>query len=502
MGEFEFDPSALKQKRDPCEEAAEHKVEPFVLVIFGGTGDLSRKKLLPSLYELFFKAKLVDEFSVLAVGSRKFSDDEFRNLALDAIKQYGTSSIDLSRVQDFLKHLHYYSHDLNQDGHYGELCDRLTQICNSHQVPVKNTVYYLAVHPEMVAEVIERLRKVEMCHNTPNSKIIIEKPFGTDRVSAETLNTQLSKVFGEEQIYRMDHYLGKDTVQNILFFRFGNSILEPLWNRNYIERVDIIVDEDIGVEARGKLYEQSGIVRDVVQNHALQILSLIAMEPPAGFDAELIRDEKVNVLRHVRKLSKEHIVKFMVRGQYREGTVQGQKVVGYRQEPNVASNSNTPTFFSGKFFIDNSRWADVPFNIRAGKRLAERKTEVVISFKFPALRLFGNSCKDLHANELIFKIQPQEKICWHLNVKRPGMGNYPQTVPMVFDYDVMFNEKRLPPYERLLADCIRGDAMLFARRDEVEAMWSIVDPINAFWDNNPAQDFPNYAAGTFGPVLK
>lgn len=329
--------------------------------------------------------------------------------------------------------------------------------------------------------------------------MIVEKPFGRDRASAIKLNQVILKGFDEKQIYRIDHYLGKETVQNIIFFRFANSIFEPLWNRRYVDHVQITVAEDLGVEHRGVFYEQAGVVRDIVQNHVMQLVALVAMEPPVGFEADLIRDEKVKVFRTIRPLDETHIDEFIVRGQYGPGKIKGEDVPGYRQEQDVSPLSNTPTFIAAKLYVDNWRWAGVPFYVRAGKRLPKRITEICVQFKQPPLKLFGRPCDVLEPNLLAFGIQPHEEISLRLTVKYPGMGNQPYMVNMDFNYNETFNIKSYLAYYRLLIDCMKGDLTLFARQDGVEAMWSVVDPITDRWENTPPPGFPNYDAGTWGP---
>jgi len=327
----------------------------------------------------------------------------------------------------------------------------------------------------------------------------MEKPFGTDRASAAKLNQFVLKYFDEKQIYRIDHYLGKDTVQNIIFFRFANSIFEPLWNRLYIDHIQITVAEDIGVGHRGVFYEQAGVVRDIVQNHIMQLIALVAMEPPVGFEADLIRDEKVKVFETIRSMDEEYIYHNTVRGQYGHGRFRDKSAAAYREEENVSRNSHTPTYLAAKLYIDNWRWAGVPFYIRTGKRLARQLTEIFVQFKQPPLRLFGRTCDILSPNALILTIQPQEAISLQLSVKYPGMENHPYTVNMEFNYEKSFSFKMHLPYERLIIDAIKDDLTLFARQDGVEAMWSVVDPIIERWESIPPQDFPNYAAGTWGP---
>jgi len=472
-------------------------IEPFTIVIVGGAGDLSQRKLLPTLCHIYQEMQTKDGFSVLAVGRTKMSDDEYRQVIAQALGGFVPGSFCEETVGLFCRKLFYLSADLQHDSSYAELCRRINEV--SSKKVVKNLIYYLAVPPKLVEPIIEKLSEQNLCGVSSEPKVVIEKPFGHDRISAHLLNKFILEHFDEHQIYRIDHYLGKQTVQNILFFRFGNSIFEPLWNRRYIDSVQITVAEDIGVEKRGAFYEQAGVVRDIVQNHMMQLLALVAMEPPVGFEGDLVRDEKVKVFRSVRPMDDEYIDKFMVRGQYGPGKIGTEDVVGYREERNVASDSNTPTFFAGQFFIDNWRWAGVPFYLRTGKRLLRRATEIFVRFKRPPLRLLGRTCDIVEPNSLVFSIQPQEEISLRLNVKQPGIGNQPFPVDMNFNYAKSFETKKHRAYERLLLDCIRGDVTLFARADEVEAMWDVVDPIIRRWESKASEDFPNYAGGTWGP---
>jgi len=341
----------------------------------------------------------------------------------------------------------------------------------------------------------------KLCRGIFSVRVIVEKPFGQDRKSASELNNLIAKVFDENRIYRIDHYLGKETVQNILFFRFANSIFEPLWNRRYIDHVQITVAESIGIENRSKFYEKAGVVRDIVQNHMMQLLSLVAMEPPISFEADHIRDEKVKVYRTIRIMDKDHVDRFTVRGQYGAGEINEDKVLAYRDEKGIAPNSNTSTFFAGKLYIDNWRWAGVPFYLRTGKRLKRRITEISIHFKQPPLKLFSTVCDIKEPNILVLGVQPQEKIILKFGVKHPGIGNQLYPVNMNFNYESDFpGDVHFPlPYERLLLDCMKGDQTLFARQDEIEAMWAVVDPIIKRWEEIPAAEFPNYRAGSWGP---
>lgn len=490
-------PEKLLEKCEiPLEEAT---VPPFAMVIFGGAGDLSQRKILPTLYYLSQEQNLLKEFSILGFGLPKMTNQEYRILAQEAIAKFLPQYFKAKECTSFLEKLFYLSGDLGLDESYRLLCSRMYQFSSLGGKQNPNLIFYLAIPPQILPSVVERLNKFNLCRDIFKSKIIVEKPIGWDRESATRLNQLLLEAFEEKQIYRIDHYLGKDTVQNILFFRFGNSIFEPLWNRSYIDHIQITVAEDMGIEHRGVFYEQSGVVRDIVQNHIMQLMALVAMEPPAGFEADLIRDEKVKLLRSIRPMDEHYIDNFTVRGQYGRGKIGGQNVCGYQEEKNVSSTSHTPTFFAGKFFIDNWRWADVPFYVRAGKRLLRQATEIYIQFKGPPLRLLGKTCDILEPNFLIFNIQPQEKICLRLSVKQPGMGNLPHPVDMEFNYETAFQMPLHRAYERLLIDCIREDQTLFARQDGVELMWKIVEPIIKRWEDNPANDFPNYTSGTWGP---
>lgn len=470
---------------------------PFTMVIFGGTGDLNQRLLMPSLYHLIAEERHIANFSILGVGMSRFSDKDYRHFMKTAIMKFAAQHFEEGEYEKFSNHLFYQAADIADENAYKSFCDRIAE--NMPKEGETNLLFYLAVPPKLVPLIVENLNKHKLCRGAFNSKVIVEKPFGHNKETAHELNNLLLEAFDEKQIFRIDHFLGKDTVQNIIFFRFGNSIFEPLWNRRYIDHVQITVSETLGVEHRGAFYEQAGVMRDMVQNHIMQLIALVAMEPPVGFEADLIRDEKVKVFRTIRPMDDRYIDKCMVRGQYGPGKIAEKSVPAYRNEENVSADSNIPTFFAGEFHIDNWRWAGVPFFVRVGKRMPKTFTEISIHFKHPPLKLLGGSCDDVEANWLILNVQPQEEIRLGLNVKYPGAGNRPYTVNMEFNYERSFGIKKHPAYERLIGDCIKGDLTLFARQDGVEAMWSVVDPIIRRWEDAPARDFPNYPAGTWGP---
>jgi len=472
------------------------KIDSFLLVIFGGTGDLSRRKLLPSLYHLFKQSEFVKDFSIIGFGRRPFTNDDYRSHVESALREFAPDDFDDKGLREFTRHLFYLRGDVGREESYRNLCSRLSRLSPSNKA---HRIFYLAVPPDLVPVIAERLSRSGLCENIASSRIVVEKPFGRDRASAALLNNVLLNRFSEKQIFRIDHYLGKETVQNILFFRFGNSIFEPLWNRSYIDQVQITVAESIGIGHRGVFYEQAGVVRDIVQNHIMQLLALVAMEPPIGFEADLVRDEKVKLFKTIRPFDEESIKRSIVFGQYGPGQIGGEDLCGYREEENVAPDSLTPTFFAGRFYIDNWRWAGVPFFIRAGKRLPFRYSAIHIRFRQPPLRLFGRTCDIPEPNALVLSVQPQELVGLRFNVKRPGIGHHPLGTFMEFSYEKGFDTKRYPPYERLLIDCIKGELTLFARQDGVEAMWSVVDPINAFWEGQSGVGYPNYDSGTWGP---
>ncbi len=472
-----------------------------VLVIFGATGDLTRRKLLPALFRLAQQRVIPGEFAIVGTARHPMSDEEFRAVMKEAVAKFGAEeSLDDSSWESFAKRLFYLAGDFTNPELYQNLKSKLEQVDRDYQTQ-GNCVFYLATLPEHFALIAKKLAEVKIARPRKPSwaRIVVEKPFGHDLESARTLNKELLSVFDEKQIYRIDHYLGKETVQNLLVFRFANSIFEPLWNRQYIDHIQITNAESIGVEGRGAFYEKAGALRDMIQNHVFQIASLIAMEPPVSLNGEAVRDEKVKALRAVRSLPADDIDRFVVRGQYGPGIVDGEPGPGYRQEEGVDPNSSTETFVALKLLLDNWRWAGVPFYLRSGKRLTKRVTEIAIQFKKVPHRLFTESDEPLNPNVLVIRIQPNEGMTLRFGAKLPGQTLRVRDVNMDFRYGSSFGVKSPDAYERLLLDCMLGDATLFARRDMVERGWEVVQPILEAW-TRPDPTLPNYEAGSEGPA--
>ena len=474
-------------------------VEPFTMVIFGGTGDLSKRKLLPALFHLYQDGQFSNGFSVLGFARSEMTDEGYRHFVKEAVQTFLEGPFDEEQWNGFSGHLFYLSGAIDDDESYAKLREKIDQISIPTEQAIGEVIYYMAIPPQMATVLVDKLENRNLCKGSFKTKIIVEKPFGQDHSSAVQLNRFLRKRFDENQIYRIDHYLGKEPVQNIIFFRFANSILEQVWNRYFIDHVQITVAEELGIEHRAALYEQSGVVRDIVQNHLLQLIGLVAMEPPIGFEAEAIRDEKEKVFRSILPMDENNMERFTVRGQYGSGMANGRDVPGYREEEGIPPGSNTPTFFAAEFHIENWRWAGVPFYIRTGKRLPRRITEIAIGFKRPPSILFGQASDHLEPNILLLTIQPDQKISLRFNVKFPYTTHKVYPANMVLDYRETFKAIPHDPYERLLIDCMKGDLTLFARQDSVETMWEIVDPIVARWEGTPPLCFPNYPSGTWGP---
>jgi glucose-6-phosphate 1-dehydrogenase len=475
----------------------ERTPDPCVMVIFGASGDLTKRKLLPAVYTLFKERLVSPNFSVVGFSRSPMSDDEFRSRMRDAAEEFG-GPVDTATWQKFAAGLRYISAHPHHPEEYKRLASVLSEL-DRERGTGGNRVYYLAVPPSSFSPIVKNLQSAGLEKSEQGwARVIIEKPFGHDLESAKALNRELTEVFREEQIYRIDHYLGKETVQNLLVFRFANGILEPIWNRRYVDNVQITAAETLGVENRASYYEEAGALRDMVQNHMLQLLTMTAMEPPVAFDAETVRAEKVKVLRAIRPPCLEDTPYCAVRGQYGPGTIGGQQVVGYRQEPGVNPNSNTETFAAVKLHIESWRWAGVPFYLRVGKRLARHTTEIAVQFRQPPLRLFQGT-HDLPPNLIVVRIQPDEGIALRFSAKRPGPGTHVRDVNMDFQYSTAFGMASANAYERLLLDCMLGDPTLFASSKFVELGWSLLTPILQAWKNKPPSDFPNYAAGSWGP---
>src|ERR1700683_5021212 len=487
----------------PLEEFSQEPLptgDSCVLVIFGASGDLTNRKLIPGLYNLACVGCMNPEFEVLGIGRTPMSSEEFRKKTGEAAKESkDTRGFSESGWTDFEKRLHYMVGDINDPKFYVQLRVRLEEMEQSGSSP--NHLFYVSTPASVAGPIIEGLGAAGLNRREQGwTRIILEKPFGRDLESANVLNDAVHGVFDERAIYRIDHYLGKETVQNILVFRFSNSLFEPVWNRNYIDYVEITAAETVGVENRAAFYEETGALRDMVANHLLQLLALTAMEPPIAFDADSVREQKVQVFRSVRPMSVEDVTRFTVRGQYGSGVIDGKQVPGYREEPGVNRNSVTETYAAVRFQIENWRWAGVPFYIRTGKRLARNLTEIRVYLKPTPQALFASTSSAIGPNVITINIQPDEGISIAFDAKRPGTQMRPVIVQANFSYQASFGSKGPVAYETLLLDSMRGDATLFTRRDEVEAEWRIITPIEEAWAHFPLPDFPNYAAGSEGPT--
>ncbi len=505
--------SIERQALDGGHTDGERKPLPFTLVVFGASGDLTRRKLVPALYSMDRRGLLPEQFAMVGVARRPLGDEAFRNGLREGLHQF--SEVGAGTRWDRLDHqVSYFQGDYQDAASFEALKRQLDELSKEKGLG-GNRLYYLATPPEAYAVIAEQLGKAGMGGDWTGgwSRIIVEKPFGRDLTTAQDLNRRLQAVFSEDQIFRIDHYLGKETVQNILVFRLANGIFEPLWNRQYVDHVQISIAEHIGLEGRGLYYEEAGALRDMVQNHVIQLLSLVAMEPPASFGADSVRDEKVKLLRAIRPYSSKDVLRSVVRGQYGAGTVDGQLVPGYREESGVAPDSQTETFVAMKVLIDNWRWAGVPFYVRTGKRLPRRSTEVVVAFRPAPHSAFRNTVTTgLDANELILRIQPDEGIGLRFGTKIPGPTIRIQDAEMQFSYGT-FGGKQPEAYERLLLDAALGDSTLFTRRDEVEAAWALTTPILEAWGRVDSADgpaggavgnrdvpLPVYPAGSWGPA--
>jgi glucose-6-phosphate 1-dehydrogenase len=473
----------LRLKRTP---------EPSVLTIFGASGDLTARKLFPALYSLAYRRLLPEHFAVVGSARSEMSDDEFREAMRRAIEEHGRDPV-RDDVWDYLaERTSYCPTEFADDTHEDHLDAHLDEVDRQSQAQ-GNRIYYLAVPPLAMPMLIDQLGKRRTAKGW--TRLIIEKPFGHDLGSARELNTKLAEHFEEREIFRIDHYLGKETVQNLMALRFANGIFEPVWNRQFIDHVQITVAEELGIEGRASFYEQAGAIRDVFQNHLLQLVALTAMEPPTDFDAESIRNEKVKVLRALHTPGPDDVV----RGEYGPGWIDGVEVPGYRQEPGVAPDSMTETYVAAKLFVDNWRWADTPFYVRTGKRLPRRETTIAIQFKRAPHPPFEEGAADgLRPNVLLVHVQPDEGVSLAIGAKVPGQGMTIRTVNMNFLYGGTFHTDLPEAYERLILDTMLGDATLFMRADEIEEQWSLVDAIVAFWRRD-RPSFPNYEAGTWGP---
>ena len=470
-----------------------------VLFIFGGSGDLNFRKLTPALYNLFIDGYLPEHVAVVGLGRSPYTDASYRERLLEGVQQFSRRPDDGEQWKTFAQSISYLKFDVGKESDFPKIA-KLVSAREKEWGTEVNVLIYLAVAPQLVPDIATRLAKLPLCGDRKRVRIVVEKPFGHDLQSARELNELLGGLFAEEQIYRIDHYLGKETVQNILALRFANALFDPVWNRHYIEHVQITAAETVGLEGRGGYYEGSGALRDMVQNHLLQLLCILAMEPPVSFGADEIRNKKVDVLNAIRRIPREDVRDFAVRGQYSEGWMKGKEMPGYRQEEGVDPESATETFAAVKFFVDNWRWEGVPFYVRSGKVLHEKTTVVTVQFKpAPHYAFPEEAAETWRPNRLTICIQPEMDIRLRFQAKRPGQSMTLNPVDMVFSYQEAFDGQQPEAYETLLLDAMAGNATQFMRADQVEAAWRVITPILEAWAARPPVDFPNYAPGSWGP---
>ena len=480
----------------------DEKPQPLTLVIFGASGDLAKRKLIPSIYDLFKKQYLPEQFVILGVSRTKMTDEEFRERVFEDAGFADVESEDPAMIDKFADLLHYQAIDTNSSEDYAKVKERMEKLA-SEDGTGGNAIFYLST-PPVLYDKIPRFLADHGLHSCEDGyrRLVVEKPFGTSLATAKELNKTLLEFFPEEEIYRIDHYLGKETVQNLLVTRFANGVFEPLWNRNYIHHVEITNAENIGVGSRGGYYDKSGALRDMLQNHLMQVVAHVAMEPPIAPDADSIRKEKLKLFESLRPIAKEDVAKYAIRGQYTSSTVKGEKVKGYRDEEGVPEDSKTETYAALKFYIDNWRWAGVPFYVRTGKCLPAKVTEVSITFKQPPHTLFRRRQHVFENgyNQLVVRIQPDEGLLLDVGMKIPGAGFHVKNVGMDFHYSDLIDEPDVPDaYGRLLLDCMKGDATLYAHGDSVENCWEFVEPILDAWENDDSIPVYGYPAGTWGP---
>jgi glucose-6-phosphate 1-dehydrogenase len=487
----------------PPPEARAELPPPCLLVIFGASGDLTRRLLIPDLFGLYREGLLPKGFTVLGVSRSAYSDDAFRGLLREAARGHHPVTFDAARWESFAESLFYYSADLENPESYAGLNDRIRTLCAGRGIP-GNIVFYAAVAPRYYASLVGRIGEADLATPSPDlpgyRRVIVEKPFGRDLATARMLNREIRSVFRDEQVYRIDHFLGKETVQNIFVFRFGNGIFEPVWNRNYIDNIQITVAESLGVEGRGDFYEEAGAVRDMIQNHLVQLLALVAMEPPNSLDGDDVRGEKLKVLKSILRTTPERAGEACVRGQYTEGEINGKKVPAYRSEKNVSPASFTETYAAMRFSIDNWRWAGVPFYLRTGKRMARKVSEIAIQFHpAPSLLFKDTACGQMESNLLVVNIQPEEGIFLRFGAKEPGPAVCVRPVDFHFTYREAFGARSTPAYGRLLLDVMHGDPTLFPREEDVETSWGLLEPFLRRWQEDPPRDLHFYPAGSWGP---
>jgi glucose-6-phosphate 1-dehydrogenase len=479
----------------------ENTQQPVVFIIFGGTGDLNWRKINPALYNLYLDGYFPKNFAIINSGRRDLTDDDIREKLQEGVNKFSRrGKVDKEQWSAFAEKITYQPADIMEDKSFQTFGESIKR-CEEEWGEKPTVIFYMSVAAQFFSVIAEKIKKNKLAEDIAHSRIVIEKPFGHDLESSRELNNLFCRNFDEKQIYRIDHYLGKEAVQNIMAFRFANAILEPLWNRNYIEHVQISVSEQIGVGSRGGFYEGAGALRDMVQNHILQLLCLVGMEAPVSFDADEIRNKKVDVLRSMRRFKADELKHNVVRGQYGEGWVEGEEVKSYREEGDVDPESSVETFAAVKFFVDNWRWFDVPFYVRTGKRMPEKSSVITIQFRDVPHKIFPVGTSDnLRQNRLVISIQPDMSIRFQVQAKTPGVEMALNNVDMVFDYDDSFGEDKTPEaYETLLLDTMTGDQTLYMRGDQVEEAWKLLMPVLDNWESKTANDFPNYAADTWGP---